>query len=115
MQDEIERAAFEWATAVDAEQKVIVGVNRYANDVDEEPEVFPIDPELERRQADRVRSLRSKRDDAAVKSALEDVRAAAQGTQNLLPPMKEALRRYATLGEVSDVLRDEFGVYQPAR
>jgi methylmalonyl-CoA mutase N-terminal domain/subunit len=115
MQDEIEKAAFDWATAVDAEKKVIVGVNRYANDVEEEPEVFPIDPELERRQADRVRSLRSKRDDVAVKSALEDVRAAAKGTQILLPPMKEALRRYATLGEVSDVLRDEFGVYQPAR
>jgi methylmalonyl-CoA mutase N-terminal domain/subunit len=115
MQDEIEKAAFDWATAVDAEQKVIVGVNRYANDVEEEPDVFPIDPELERRQADRVRALRSKRDDAAVKAALEDVRAAAKGTQNLLPPMKEALRRYATLGEVSDVLRDEYGVYQPAR
>jgi methylmalonyl-CoA mutase N-terminal domain/subunit len=115
MQDEIEKAAFDWATAVDAEQKIIVGVNRYANDVEEEPEVFPIDPELERRQADRVRSLRAKREGAAVKAALEDVRAAAQGTQNLLPPMKEALRRYATLGEVSDVLRDEFGVYQPAR
>ena len=49
-----------------------------------------------------------------MKAALEELRAAAQGTQNLLPPMKEALRRYATLGEVSDVLRDEFGVYQPA-
>ncbi len=115
MQDEIERAAYEWATKVDAEEKVIVGVNTYADPEEGEPEVFPIDPELERRQADRVRALRARRDDAAVKAALEEVRAAAHGTQNLLPPMKEALRRYATLGEVSDVLRDEFGVYQPAR
>jgi methylmalonyl-CoA mutase N-terminal domain/subunit len=115
MQDEIERAAFEWATAVDAKDKVIVGVNSYADEADRDPDVFPIDPELERRQAERVRSLRERRDDAAVKAALEEVRAAAHGTQNLLPPMKEALRRYATLGEVSDVLRDEFGVYQPAR
>jgi methylmalonyl-CoA mutase N-terminal domain/subunit len=115
MQDEIERAAYEWATKVDAEEKVIVGVNTYTDPEDGEPEVFPIDPELERRQADRVRAVRARRDDAAVKAALEEVRAAAHGTQNLLPPMKEALRRYATLGEVSDVLRDEFGIYQPAR
>jgi methylmalonyl-CoA mutase N-terminal domain/subunit len=115
MQDEIERAAYEWATQVDAEKKVIVGLNRYANDSEEEPDVFPIDPKLEREQAERLRALRAKRDDTGVKAALEDLRAAAQGTQNLLPPMKEALRRYATLGEVSDILRDEFGVYQPAR
>jgi methylmalonyl-CoA mutase N-terminal domain/subunit len=77
--------------------------------------VFPIDPELERQQAKRLQDLRAKRDQGAVDKALEDVRAAAKGTQNLLYPMKEALRAYATLGEVSDVLRDEFGVYQPAR
>ncbi len=115
MQDEIERAAYEWATQVDAEKKIIVGLNRYANDSEEEPDVFPIDPKLEREQVERLRALRAKRDDAAVKAGLEELRAAAKGTQNLLPPMKEALRRYATLGEVSDVLRDEFGVYQPAR
>jgi methylmalonyl-CoA mutase N-terminal domain/subunit len=80
-----------------------------------EPEVFPIDPALERQQTERLRNLRAKRDQPAVDRALEDVRAAAKGTQNLLYPMKEALRAYATLGEVSDVLRDEFGVYQPAR
>jgi methylmalonyl-CoA mutase N-terminal domain/subunit len=115
MQDEIERAAYEWATAVDGEEKIIVGVNRFADEEDGEPEVFPIDPSLEKNQAERLRALRERRDDVAVKAALEDVRSAAKGTQNLLPPMKEALRRYATLGEVSDVLRDEFGVYQPAR
>ena len=115
MQDEIEKAAFDWATGVDAERKIIVGLNRYATDTDADPDVFPIDPKLEREQADRLRALRAKRDDTGVKAALEELRAAAQGTQNLLPPMKEALRRYATLGEVSDVLRDEFGVYQPGR
>jgi methylmalonyl-CoA mutase N-terminal domain/subunit len=115
MQDEIEKAAFEWATSVDSGEKTIVGLNKFADAAEGEPEVFPIDPELERQQGERLRALRERRDDAAVKAALEDVRAAARGTQNLLPPMKEALRRYATLGEVSDVLRDEFGVYQPAR
>jgi methylmalonyl-CoA mutase N-terminal domain/subunit len=115
MQNEIERAAYEWAKKVDGEEKVIVGVNHFADPEDGEPEIFPIDPTLEKSQAERLRALRERRDGVAVKAALEDVRTAAKGTQNLLPPMKEALRRYATLGEVSDVLRDEFGVYQPAR
>ncbi|HZJ25574.1 MAG TPA: methylmalonyl-CoA mutase family protein [Acidimicrobiia bacterium] len=115
LQDEIEQAAFEWTKGVDEKRKVIVGVNQYV-DPDAEPSpVFPIDPELERRQVERVRALRARRDDAAVKAGLEDVRAAARGTQNLLVPMRGALARYATLGEVSDVLREEFGVYQPAR
>jgi methylmalonyl-CoA mutase N-terminal domain/subunit len=115
MQDEIERAAFEWAKAVDDGEKVIVSVNKFTDDGEEEPEVFPIDPMLETRQAERVRALRDRRDNAAVEAALTDLRVAARGTQNLLYPMKQALRHYATLGEVSDVLREEFGVYQPAR
>jgi len=115
MQDEIEQAAFDWAKAVDGQDKVIVGVNRFQDPSPTEPEVFPIDPALERQQADRVRALRARRDQAAVDAALADVAAAARGTQNLLYPMKEALRAYATLGEVSDVLRGEFGTYQPAR
>jgi methylmalonyl-CoA mutase N-terminal domain/subunit len=115
MQDEIERAAFDWAKAVEDEAKVIVGVNRFVDDAPEPPDVFPIDPELERRQAQRLAELRDARDDNAVKAALEDLRAAARGTANVMYPMKEALRVRATLGEVSDVLREEFGVYQPAR
>jgi methylmalonyl-CoA mutase N-terminal domain/subunit len=114
-QDEIEQAAYAYAKAIDEGEKVIVGVNRYVDDQPEPPEVFPIDPELQRQQAERVRKLRADRDQAAVDAALADVGAAARGTQNLLPPMKEALRLRATLGEVSDALREVFGVYQPAR
>ncbi len=113
MQDEIEAAAYSFAKAVDDGEKIVVGVNRFVDDVMEPADVFPIDVELQRNQIDRTRSVRAGRDQAAVTAALEDVRAAARGTQNLLLPMKEALRRMATLGEVSDVLRDEFGVYQP--
>ncbi len=113
--DEIEAAAYAYAKAVDDGEKVIVGVNRYVDEDHADAEVFPIDPELQRRQAERVRQLKADRDQAGVAAALDDVRAAARGTQNLLPPMKEALRRRATLGEVSDALREVFGVYQPAR
>jgi len=113
--DEIEQAAYAYAKAIDDAEKIIVGVNRFAEEAPEPPEVFPIDPEQQRLQAERVRQLRHERDGDAVENALEDVRLAARGTHNLLAPMKEALRRRATLGEVSDVLREEFGVYQPSR
>ncbi|HVF33495.1 MAG TPA: methylmalonyl-CoA mutase family protein, partial [Acidimicrobiales bacterium] len=79
----------------------------------EPTDVFPIDPESQRRQAERTTSVRAERDQAAVDAALGAVAAAARGTQNLLLPMKDALAAMATLGVVSDVLRDEFGVYQP--
>ena len=115
MQDEIEQAAYQYAKAVDSVEKVIVGLNKFHDDQPDSAEVFPIDPALERHQVDRVRRTRAERDQAAVDAALADVASAARGTQNLLPPMKEALRRRATLGEVSDVLRGEFGVYQPSR
>jgi len=115
MQDEIERAAYEYAKAVDNEEKVIVGVNKYVEDSPEASEVFPIDPALQAAQVASVRSVRGARDQAAVDAALADLGAAARGTHNLLPPMREALRLMATLGEVSDVLRAEFGVYQPVR
>ena len=100
---------------MDQGDKVIVGVNKYVTDDPEVNEVFPIDPNLEADQRARVGRLRAERDQAGVDAALADVGAAARGTQNLLVPMKEALRRRATLGEVSDVLREVFGVYQPSR
>jgi methylmalonyl-CoA mutase N-terminal domain/subunit len=115
MQDETEEAAYAYARAIDSGQKVIVAVNKYQTESAEPPEVFPIDPELQRQQADRVSRLKADRDQALVKASLDDVAAAARGTQNLLYPMKAALKARATLGEVSDVLRSEFGEYQPAR
>ncbi|MGH9299838.1 MAG: acyl-CoA mutase large subunit family protein, partial [Acidimicrobiales bacterium] len=115
LQDEIEQAAYEYAKAVDGSEKVLVGVNRFVDEEAGEPDVFPIDPALQRAQIERVRAVRARRDARAVSTALEDVAKAARGTQNLLLPMRDALRREATLGEVSDVLREAFGVYQPTR
>ncbi len=113
VQEEIEAAAYAYAKAVDDGEKVVVGVNRFVDDDVEPVDVFPIDPALQRAQVRRLERVRAERDAAAVATALGDVRAAARGTQNLLVPMKEALRRMATLGEVSDALRDEWGVYRP--
>jgi methylmalonyl-CoA mutase N-terminal domain/subunit len=115
MQEEIEQAAYTYTRAVDAGQKVIVGVNRYVEDAPEPAEVFPIDPALQAHQIERVRRTRAERDQTAVDAALAEVAAAARGRANLLYPMRQALRCRATLGELSDVLRAEFGVYQPNR
>ena len=115
MQDEIEQAAYEYAKGIDNVEKVIVGVNRFVEDEVEPSDVFPIDPALQASQVDSIQRVRAERDQGAVDAALADVAAAARGTDNLLPPMREALRRMATLGEVSDVLRGEFGEYQPRR
>jgi len=113
MQDEIEQAAYSFTKAVDAGEKVIVGVNRFIDEAPGSPEVFPIDPALQASQVARVRATRASRDQTAVDAALADVDAAARGTQNLLVPMKGALKARATLGEVSDTLRGVFGVHQP--
>ena len=111
--DEIEQAAYEYTKSIDDDERVIVGVNRFGIDDEPEPVVFPIDPALEAGQVERLARLRSERNSDEVQARLDDVAAAARGTQNLLYPMKEALRARATLGEVSDALREVFGVYQP--
>jgi methylmalonyl-CoA mutase N-terminal domain/subunit len=113
MQEEIESAAYSYAKAVDDGEKVVVGVNKFTDAEEEVAEVFPIDVKLQQMQIDRTRQVRAERDQAAVDRTLADVAETAKGEGNLLVPMKEALRVMATLGEVADVLRGEFGVYTP--
>lgn len=111
--DEIEQAAYEYTKSIDDDQRVIVGLNRFSVDDDPEPEVFPINPELERGQKQRLAEYKAARDMSKVSSALAAVADTARGDGNLLYPMREALRVDATLGEISDALRGVFGVYQP--
>ena len=111
--DEIEQAAYEYAKSIDDDERVIVGVNKFGVDDEPEPEVFPIDPALERGQKTRLAEYKANRDKAKVDAALAALVTAAKGTDNLLYPMKEALRADATLGEISDALRGVFGIYQP--
>jgi methylmalonyl-CoA mutase N-terminal domain/subunit len=101
------------AQLVESGEKVAVGVNRFATEGDEPAEVAQLDPELTRQQLDRLRKVRAERDQAAVDAALKSLEEAARSDENLLYPMREALAAYATLGEVSDVLRGVFGRYEP--
>jgi methylmalonyl-CoA mutase N-terminal domain/subunit len=115
MQDEIEQAAFSEAQEIEAHRRIVVGVNRYQEPEAEHLDLLRVDEALQQEQVGRLAEVRAGRDQAAVKEALEDVRAAAKGTDNLLVPMREALKRNATVGEVCNVLRDVFGVYRPKR
>ncbi len=112
-QREIENAAYDFARSIDEGERIIVGVNRFTDEGDVSPEVFPIDLERQALQVARVRSLKQRRDNDAVRASLHDVATAARGSANLLYPMKAALKELATLGEVADVLRQEFGEYYP--
>ena len=115
VQDQIEQSAFAHHQRVQTGQEVIVGVNRWTTDEEEVVELQQIDPEAERRQCARTAELRAGRDAAAVSEALAGVRSAATGDQNLLPLIRSALAAYATIGEVCDVLREQWGTYDAAR
>ncbi len=114
-QDEIHEAAFRIQQGVESGERVVVGVNRFV-DAEERPIALQRISESDTaRQVERLRALRASRDQAVVDAALATVVDTATGTGNLLPPMKEALRARATLGEVSDALRAVFGEYRPSR
>ncbi|HSB38282.1 MAG TPA: methylmalonyl-CoA mutase family protein [Gaiellaceae bacterium] len=115
VQGEIEEAAYRYSQEVEAGERVIVGVNRYAEAEPEEIELQHIDPEAERRQLERTARVRAERDAGEAEAALTRVREAAQGTENLLPPLREALRARCTVGEICNVLRAEFGMYDAQR
>ncbi|MGH8904953.1 MAG: acyl-CoA mutase large subunit family protein [Egibacteraceae bacterium] len=111
---EIERSAYELTQAVEAGEQVVVGVNRYTIDEDVEPELLRVEDAVRDAQVTRLERIRAERDTGAVQAALAEVSEVARGTGNLLPPMKQALRRMATVGEVCDTLRGVFGRYRPA-
>jgi len=115
VQGEIEDAAFRFSQEVESGERVIVGVNRYEEAEPESIELHRIDPEAERRQLARTAQVRSERDGAAAQAALGRVGEAARGEENLLPPLREALRARCTVGEICNVLREEFGMYDAQR
>ena len=115
IQDEIHESAFRIQQAVESGDRVVVGVNRYASDDEVPPEIQRIDEAGVEAQKGRLRSLRAARNQGTVDEALRQVGETARGTANVLYPMKEALRAGATLGEVSDALREVFGEYHPSR
>jgi methylmalonyl-CoA mutase N-terminal domain/subunit len=111
---EIEQSAYRISQQIDSGERVVVGVNHYTIDEVEPYEPLRVDPSIGAAQAARLTELRAKRDQVEVDRALTALRAAAAGTDNVLYPMRDALRALATVGEVSDALREVWGTYVPA-
>jgi methylmalonyl-CoA mutase N-terminal domain/subunit len=111
VQDEIEQASFRWQQEVEGGERVIVGVNRFTEGEEEPIELHRLDPAAEQRQLERTARVRAERNSEAAQRAVGAVRETARGDGNLLIPMREALRARATIGEISNTLRDEFGMY----
>ncbi|MDP9435202.1 MAG: methylmalonyl-CoA mutase family protein [Actinomycetota bacterium] len=110
---EIEKSAYDIALGIDSGERVVVGLNRYRTQTEERYEPLRVDPSIEADQRQRLRALRERRDTAAVERALDELRKAAVGDENVLYPMKTALRELATVGEVCGALREVWGVYSP--
>jgi methylmalonyl-CoA mutase N-terminal domain/subunit len=111
-QGEIADAAYRYQREIDARERLIVGVNAYADKAGYEIPILEMDPEGERRQVARLKKLRQERDNGATGEALDRLRLAAQGSENTMPWLLAAVRSYATLGEIMDVMKEVFGVYE---
>jgi methylmalonyl-CoA mutase, N-terminal domain len=114
IQREIQEAAYRAQRAIDAGDSIVVGVNRFTADEPSHIDIFQIDPDVERRQIERVRAVRAGRSASACRAALEAVSAAARDGTNLLPPIVAAVEAHATLGEIADEMRGVFGEYREA-
>jgi methylmalonyl-CoA mutase N-terminal domain/subunit len=112
IQQEIANSAYEHQKAVDSGDQVIVGVNKYTTQEPHGAELLDLGKDLEARQMERLRKLKAERDGQRVTQVLSKVRSVAQSSENIMPVMIEAVQAYATLGEISDALRQAFGEYR---
>jgi methylmalonyl-CoA mutase N-terminal domain/subunit len=111
-QSEIAEASYQYQRAIEAEKKIIVGVNRYQQEDDQPIEILQIDHTAEQQQIEKLAGLRKRRDAGRAAASLDALRRAASGNENTMPYILDAVRAYATLGEICDALRDVFGTYQ---
>ncbi|MFW5978298.1 MAG: methylmalonyl-CoA mutase family protein, partial [Halohasta sp.] len=113
VQQRIQDVAYERQQEIEQGERIIVGVNAFEVDEDREMDIETVNEDDEARQVDRLEDLKADRNEAAVDDALAAVADAAAGEENVLPPVIEAVKAYATVQEICDVFREEFGEYQP--
>jgi methylmalonyl-CoA mutase N-terminal domain/subunit len=109
---EIQGAAYEYQERVEEGEEVVVGVNRYATDEDTRPDLLRVSEETQDRQLSRLAEVKAERDDDAVEESLARVREAVENDENVMPALVEAVKAYATMGEITDVFADEWGTYR---
>jgi methylmalonyl-CoA mutase, N-terminal domain len=109
MQAEIEQAAYDYQLALEEERAIVVGVNRFTQEEEERPALLRVDPEVGRQQAAKLAALRLRRNNERVEQTLSALQRGAEGAENLMPLIVDAVEAYATLGEISNALRHVFG------
>ncbi|MCI0783101.1 MAG: methylmalonyl-CoA mutase [Chloroflexi bacterium] len=114
IQREIQEASYAYQKAIDDGNKVIVGVNRFVEEGEQPTMIFRPNPASEKAQIERLNKVRAERDDAAVKASLAALAKACRTDEDLITPIVEAVKAYASVGEISDAMRDVFGEYTPA-
>lgn len=112
IQGEIGESAYQYQKEIETKKRIIVGLNQFQ--VEEQPlrDILKIDPEIERYQKEKLSQVKKERDNLKVQQCLTTLKKAAQGTENLVPPILDSVKAYATLGEISDTLREVFGEYR---
>lgn len=109
---EIQQASYEYQERVDSGDETVVGVNAYEIDPETEPDLLRVDETTRERQLDRLESVKAERDDDAVEAALDDLRAAIDADENVMPAIVTAVKAYATMGEIMAVFEAEHGTYR---
>jgi methylmalonyl-CoA mutase N-terminal domain/subunit len=111
---QVEESAWSYDQRYENGQDIVVGVNKYVTETQDDVDILRVDPKSEDEQVERLKKFKENRDHDELKAKLEELRATAQGTGNLLEPIRAALKADATIGEVCGVMREEFGEYQEA-
>lgn len=116
MQAEMASHAYEYQTEIESGLRTVIGVNKFTQEeTSSDQDILQVDPLVGMRQKKKLAALKAQRDQAAVSAALDRLRLEAQGENNIMPALIEAVKAYATLGEICQVLREEFGEYQPEK
>jgi methylmalonyl-CoA mutase N-terminal domain/subunit len=115
IQREIQESAYRYQRAIEGDEAIVVGVNRFRVQEESTPATLRIDPAIEKQQIDRLRAVRERRDAAAVDQSLGRLENAAQGTENLLPRILDCVEAHASVGEISNRLRKVWGEYQESQ
>jgi len=111
---EIQESSYEYQKRVDAGEEIVVGVNEYQIDEETDPDILQVDPETRDRQLNRLEAVKEERDDDAVDEALDAISDAIEGDENVMPAIIDAVKAYATMGEIMEVFEDHYDAYQEA-
>jgi methylmalonyl-CoA mutase, N-terminal domain len=111
VQREIESAAYAYGQSIEKDERIVVGVNKYQNEQGVGSEIFTVPAETARKQVEKLQQVKAGRDNAKVSASLKAIEAAAAGTENLMPVILEAVKAYASIGEICGALQKVFGEY----